>query len=113
MLLAALFVSAGTIHFLRPRIFDSIVPPYVPMSPRAATLISGAAELAGGLGLLHPATRPAARWGLIALLLAVFPANLQMALQAEKFEPIPTWALWVRLPLQPLLAYWVWRSGRR
>lgn len=113
LLLAAIFVSAGTIHFLRPRIFDSIVPPYVPMPPRAATLISGAAELAGGLGLLHPATRPAARWGLLALLLAVFPANLQMALQAGKFEPIPAWALWARLPLQPLLAYWVWRAGRR
>ena len=113
LLLAVLFVSAGALHFLRPRVFDAIVPPYVPLPPRAATLISGAAELAGGLGLLHPATRPAARWGLMALLLAVFPANLQMALEPEKFAPIPTWALWARLPLQPLLAYWVWRAGRR
>ncbi len=112
-LLAAIFVSAGTLHLLRPRVFDSIVPPYVPMPPRAATLISGAAELAGGLGLLHPATRPAARWGLLALLLAVFPANLQMALEPEKFAPIPAWTLWARLPLQPLLMLWVWRAGRR
>lgn len=112
-LLAAIFVAAGTLHVLRPRVFDAIVPPYVPMPPRAATLISGAAELAGGLGLLHPATRPAARWGLLALLLAVFPANVQMALQSEKFAPIPAWALWARLPLQPLLMLWVWRAGRR
>ncbi|AZI43577.1 hypothetical protein EHF33_13155 [Deinococcus psychrotolerans] len=113
LLLAAVFISAGTLHFLRPHIFDSIVPPFVPMPPRTATLISGAAELAGGLGLLHPATRPAARWGLMALLLAVFPANAYMAQNAEEFKPLPAWALWARLPLQPLLAYWVWRAGRR
>ncbi|TSA87375.1 hypothetical protein FNU79_04905 [Deinococcus detaillensis] len=113
LLLAAVFISAGTLHFLRPRIFDSIVPPFVPMPPRTATLISGAAELAGGLGLLHPTTRPAARWGLMALLLAVFPANAYMAQNAEEFKPLPAWALWARLPLQPLLAYWVWMAGRR
>lgn len=113
LLLAALFVGAGTLHFLRPEVFDRIVPPGTPIAPRAATLLSGAAEITGGLGLLHPATRPAARLGLLALLVAVFPANVLMAQHAERFRPLPEWALWVRLPLQPLLMWAVWRAGRR
>jgi uncharacterized membrane protein len=112
LLLAALFTFAGVMHFVRPQPFDAIVPRWVPMPARTATLLSGAAELAGGLGLLHPATRPAARWGLLALLLAVFPANLNMAVNAERFMPLPEWALWLRLPLQPLLMWLVWRAGR-
>ncbi|MBB5236149.1 DoxX family protein [Deinococcus budaensis] len=113
LLLAALFVGAGILHFVKPQPFDRIVPPGLPMAPRAATLLSGAAELLGGLGLLHPATRPVARWGLLALLAAVFPANLFMAQQAERFAPLPAWALWARLPLQPLLMWAVWRAGRQ
>ncbi|ACO47786.1 DoxX family protein [Deinococcus deserti] len=112
VLLAALFISAGMMHFLRPEFFDRIVPPATPMSPRTATLLSGAAELAGGLGLLHPRTRPAARWGLLALLVAVYPANLYMAQDPEKFST-PAWVVWARLPLQPLLMWWVWKTGRR
>lgn len=111
--LAALFVGAGLLHFLNPESFDRIVPPATPMPARTATLLSGAAELLGGLGLLHPATRPAARWGLLALLVAVFPANVGMALHAGRFRPLPEWALWARLPLQPLLMVLVWRAGRR
>ncbi|WP_293914007.1 DoxX family protein [Deinococcus sp.] len=110
--LALLFVSAGLTHFLRPEVFDAVVPPWVPLEPRTATLISGAAELAGGLGLLLPATRPAASWGLIALLLAVFPANIYMAQHPERYVPIPAWALWLRLPLQAALIWWVWNAGR-
>ncbi|GGK18481.1 hypothetical protein GCM10008955_09880 [Deinococcus malanensis] len=110
-LLAALFAGAGVLHFLRPEFFDRIVPPATPMSPRAATLLSGAAELAGGLGLLHPRTRPAARWGLLALLVAVYPANLYMAQAPDKFGT-PAWVTWARLPLQPLLMWWVWNTGR-
>lgn len=112
LLLAALFVGAGVLHFLKPQGFDRIVPPGLPLPARTATLLSGAAELAGGLGLLHPATRPAARWGLLALLVAVFPANVYMAQEAERFRPLPAWALWARLLLQPLLMWAVWRVGR-
>lgn len=112
LLLAALFMGAGALHFLRPEPFDRIVPPGLPFPARTATLLSGAAEIAGGLGLLHPATRPAARPGLLLLLIAVFPANVLMALQAERFAPLPAWALWARLPLQPLLMGAVWRAGR-
>lgn len=109
--LAALFVAAGVLHFVAPAFFDRIVPPWVPLSPRAATLLSGAAEIAGGLGLLHPRTRPAARVGLLALLALVFPANVHMALHAERFGVSPAVA-WGRLPLQPLLMWAVWRAGR-
>ncbi|UBV41936.1 hypothetical protein LAJ19_09815 [Deinococcus taeanensis] len=111
LLLATLFITAGALHFITPRFFDRIVPPWVPMTPRAATLLSGAAELMGGLGLLHPATRPAARWGLLALLAAVFPANVWMAQDPERFRVSPAVA-WGRLPLQPLLLWAVWRAGR-
>lgn len=105
------FSAIGALHFLRPEFFDRIVPPWVPMTPRTATLVSGAAEIAGGLGLLYPATRPAARWGLLALLAAVFPANLYMAQHPAKFGT-PPWVALARLPLQPLLAWWVYRAGR-
>ncbi|GGL13346.1 DoxX family protein [Deinococcus radiotolerans] len=112
LLLSALFVTAGTLHFVTPTFFDRIVPPWVPMTPRQATVISGAAELLGGLGLLHPGTRPAAHWGLIVLLVAVFPANLWMAQDPPRFHVSPLVA-WGRLPLQPLLIWAVWRAGRR
>lgn len=112
LLLSALFIGAGALHFVTPRPFDSIVPAWVPFPARTATLLSGAAEVLGGLGLLHPATRPAARWGLLALLLAVFPANVNMAQHPQQFG-LPGWALWARLPLQPLLMWAVWRAGRR
>lgn len=112
LVLSTLFAAAGTTHFLRPEPFDHIVPPWVPLTPRAATLVSGAAELAGAAGLLLPATRPAARVGLLALLVAVFPANVHMALHATDFA-VPAWVAWTRLPLQPLLMWLVWRAGRR
>lgn len=113
LLLAALFIGAGILHFVRPEPFDRIVPPGLPLTARTATLLSGAAEMAGGLGLLHPATRPVARLGLLALLIAVFPANIYMAQHAERFRPLPEWSLWARLPLQPLLMGAVWWAGRR
>ncbi|MGI8747317.1 MAG: DoxX family protein [Deinococcus sp.] len=108
--LFALFAVAGSAHLLRPAPFDAIMPGWVPY-PRAATLISGVAEIAGGVGLLFQATRRAASWGLLGLLLAVFPANLNMALSPERYG-LPPWALWARLPLQPLLMGWVWRTGQ-
>ncbi len=111
LLLSALFVTAGTLHFVTPGFFDRIVPPWVPLTARQATLTSGAAELLGGLGLLHPRTRPAARWGLLALLVAVFPANVWMAQDPGRFRVSP-WVAWGRLPLQPLLMWAVWRAGR-
>ncbi|MGI4870577.1 MAG: DoxX family protein [Janthinobacterium lividum] len=102
-LLALLFTAAGILHFVSPQFYLRIMPPYLP-APRLLVQLSGAAELAGGLGLLLPATRRLAGWGLLLLLLAVFPANVytvQLHLAA--------WWAWARLPLQPLLMWWVWR----
>jgi uncharacterized membrane protein len=112
--IAIMFVAAGTAHFLAPAWFDQIMPPGVP-NARAATLLSGAAEIAGGVGVLLPSTRVAAGWGLIALLLAVFPANVHM-LQMASQSNAALWyraALWFRLPLQALLIWWVWRAAVR
>jgi len=108
-LLAALFVGAGLLHFLKPAAYLRVMPPYLP-APELLVLLSGAAEVAGGLGLLWPATRRAAGWGLLALLVAVFPANVYM-LQIHEQLHLPAWALWARLPLQPLLLWGVWRAA--
>lgn len=105
--LALLFVGAGVLHFVRPEIFERIVPPALP-APRLLVLLSGVAEVAGGLGLLLPATRRGAAWGLLALLVAVFPANVYMVGLAEALH-LPAWVLWARLPVQPLLMWAVWR----
>ena len=107
--LALLFVSAGLLHFIRPETFLRIVPPALP-APRLLVLLSGAAEVAGGLGLLLPTTRRLAGWGLLALLVAVFPANVYMVGLAAELH-LPAWVLWARLPLQPLLGWAVWRAA--
>ncbi len=113
-LCAALFLVAGALHFLVPGPYRAIVPAWL---PRADLLVagSGAAELAGGAGLLlGPAWRRAAGWGLLLLLVAVFPANVEM-LRLGRERGVSTGAealLWLRLPLQPLLMVWVGRVSR-
>ena len=109
--MAALFLGAGMLHFVHPAPYLRIMPPALP-APRLLVLLSGVAEVAGGLGLLLPATRRAATWGLLALLLAVFPANIYM-LQIHEQLHLWAWVAWARLPLQPLLMWWVWRVGAR
>jgi uncharacterized membrane protein len=111
--LAAFFSSAGVLHFVRPKPYEAIVPP--PFPKRESVAISGVAEVVGGLAVLHPATRRLGRWWLLALLLAVFPANVWMAVSPEKvpglnLEKMPRPLLWARLPLQPLAMLWVWRA---
>jgi uncharacterized membrane protein len=113
--LAAFFVVAGANHFANPRAYESIVPPSLASRKKEINLISGAAEIAGGLAVMHPATRRAGRWWLLALLVAVFPANVHMAVSPEQvpgldLKKIPRWALWARLPLQPLAMLWTWRA---
>lgn len=112
--LAAFFVAAGVLHFVRPGMYERIMPPELP-AHRELVLISGAAEVAGGLGVLVPPLRRAAGWGLIALLAAVFPANVHMAVRPEQVSGlrIPRPLLWVRLPLQGLAIWWVWRATLR
>ena len=95
------FVLAGAMHFVIPRAYRRIVPPYLP-SPKALVYASGVAEIAGGAGLIPEATRRPAGWWLIATLVAVFPANLHMALHPDEFPKVPGGpaSLWARLPLQ-------------
>jgi uncharacterized membrane protein len=106
----AIYVTAGLLHFLKPRMYEAIMPDHLP-AHRELVLASGAAEMAGGAGLLIDRTkRPAGLW-LIATLLAVFPANLHMALHPERYKRFPRWALYARLPVQALLATHVWRTS--
>lgn len=109
MLTGITFIVAGILHFTHTRVYERIMPPYVPMH-RESVLVSGAAEIAGGAAILAPQTRPFARWWLIALLVAVFPANLHMALNPKDYKQIPAWALWLRLPGQLLFGWSVWRA---
>jgi uncharacterized membrane protein len=114
VLLAMIFCVAGTMHFVAPAPFVRIVPAWLP-SPALLVFVSGVAEIAGGVGILLPATRVAAGWGLIALLVAVFPANIRMLQDAHAARASAIWQslLVLRLPLQPLLVYWVWRAAVR
>ena len=103
-LLAAIFVFAGVSHFLWSRFYEKIVPPYLP-SPHLLVVISGIAEIVLGVLLVVPGTSRLAAFGLIALLIAVSPANIHMALHPDRFHLSPT-ALWIRLPLQLVLIAW-------
>jgi len=113
--LAAFFTFTGTMHFLRPRFFEAIVPPAIEAQRKEVVAISGAAEIAGAALVLPPVSRQLGRWWLLALLVAVFPANVHMAANPEQIRGLdmrkfPRWALWARLPLQPLAMIWVWRA---
>ena len=106
------FMATGALHLLRPRQYEAIMPPYVP-AHREMVIISGWAEAVGGLAILTPGLRRAARAWMLALLIAVFPANLHMALHPDEIRGLPTiprWLLWARLPVQALVMLWVVRA---
>ena len=109
-----LFIIAGALHFAFPESYEAMMPAYLP-AHRELVYVSGIAEIAGGAGLMHPNTRPwAGRW-LVATLVAVFPANLNMALNPERYAghvPGGEPALIARLPLQLALIAWVRRAAQ-
>ena len=113
MLLGLLFVGAGALHFLAPGAYERIMPPYLPLH-RELVYLSGTLEVLGGLGLFPERTRAVAGIGLVLLLIAVWPANLQMLLDARAAGKPSWWValLWARMPLQLLLIAWVWRVSR-
>ena len=111
-LLGVTFLATGALHFLRPRIFEAIVPDYLP-AQRELVYASGVAEIVGGAGVLYSKTARAAGWWLIATLLAIFPANVEMAVHAERFKQFPAPLLWARLPLQGVLIAWAWLTAAR
>ncbi len=104
---------AGLLHFAAPEVYERIMPPYLPFH-RELVYLSGACEVLGGLGLFPNRTRRAAGIGLILLLAAVLPANVQMLLDARAAEKPSWWValLWLRLPLQLALVAWVWKVSR-
>jgi uncharacterized membrane protein len=112
-LLALLMLAAGTFHFAHPEPFVAIVPDYLP-HPLALVYVSGCFEILGGLGLLIPRVSRQAAWGLIALFVAVFPANVNMALHqlpiGGEVHPIGNW---LRLPLQAVLIVWAYWFTKR
>lgn len=113
VVLGVLFVLAGLLHFVVPEYYQAIMPPYIP-TPATLVAVSGLAEMAGGVGLLLPRWRQAAGIGLVVLLLAVLPANVEMLRQGRErgIPGILEALLWLRLPVQGLLMWWVWRLSR-
>jgi uncharacterized membrane protein len=109
---AGFWILAGTMHFVIPRQYEAIVPRRLADRRKEIVVASGLAELAGGLAVLPDSTRRAARWWLLATLVAVYPANIEMALYPERFPKIPAPALWARLPVQALFALLTWRGTR-
>ncbi|HEX8318227.1 DoxX family protein [Longimicrobium sp.] len=117
MVLAAIFVVAGVLHFAITDMYVRVMPPYLPW-PRELVMVSGVCQVAGGVGLCMPRLRRAAGWGLVLLLVAVWPANLQMYADARASgDPLlGVMLLLLRLPLQLVLIWWVWKAaglGRR
>jgi uncharacterized membrane protein len=109
-LFASLFVFAGVMHFVNEEFFLRIMPPYLPWH-RELVAISGLFEIALGIGLLIPRTQSLSAWGLIALLIAVFPANIHLYLN-QQILPAPHWVHAFRLVLQGGLILWAWSYTR-
>ena len=110
-LLGIAFITAGIIHFVRPDFYVKIMPPYLAWHLELV-YISGVAEAVLGIMVLIPKCRWLGAWGLIALLIAVFPANIHMALNPQEFPGISPVLLWLRLPLQFVLIAWAyWFTG--
>ena len=112
--MSAVYVVAGVMHFVVPELYVQIVPPYLPFA-LGLVYVSGVAEAVLGVGLLFERTRRLAAWGIIALLVAIFPANLYMATSDVVIQGAPEGiadpseaSRWGRLPLQAVLIAWAW-----
>jgi uncharacterized membrane protein len=107
ILMALLFIALGINHFYNPDIYLRIMPPYLPW-PMFLQYLAGFFEFVLGVLLLFPKYTRLAAWGLIALLIAVYPANIHMAVNSHLYPDLPVWFHWVRLPLQFVLIAWAW-----
>ena len=105
---AAFYVYAGYAHYSKPWFFYKITPPILQKWKKPINVIVGIAEVLGGIGLLIPQTRPLAAWGIILLLIAVYPANIYMATSRGAGMKINQTFLWIRLPLQFVLMAWAY-----
>jgi uncharacterized membrane protein len=109
---ALFWIVGGALHFVIPRQFESFVPLRLGRWRKELVVASAIAEIAGGIAVLPDRTRRFARWWLLATLVAVYPANISMALNSKNYPDIPAPALWARLPLQFLFARNAWRGTR-
>ena len=107
-LMALLYIGAGINHFRKPGMYIKIIPPLF-KNPKLINILSGAAEIILGILLILPLTKRFAAWGIIALLIAVFPANLYMLQNKKAGFGLPRWILFVRLPLQLVLIIWAFQ----
>lgn len=110
-LMAAGFMLAGLLHFIVPKGYLRIMPPWLPYHVPLVAL-SGMCEILGGVLLMQQSTRAAGAWFIIAILIAVFPANVQMAVNFYQRHNPYLWLAILRLPLQPLLIWWAWMYTR-
>ena len=110
-LMAALYIGAGVWHFVRPRLYLRIMPPWLPAHDFLVAA-SGVAEIALGIGLLFPATRAYAAWGIIAMLVAFLLVHVDMAVRPGADMGLPSWALYLRILLQGGLIYWAYAFTR-
>lgn len=110
-LLALFFVVGGVNHFVNPDFYLPMMPPYLPAHSELV-FWSGVFEILGGVAVLVPATRALAGWGLILLLIAVYPANIHMALHPDQFPDVSKAALYARLPFQFLFIAWAYWATR-
>jgi uncharacterized membrane protein len=111
VILAVSIIIVGITHFAVPEPYVKIMPPQLPY-PLGLVYLSGFYEILGGIGLLVPPVSQAAAWGLILLFIAVFPANINMAVNHIKIETIPysdsPWVQAIRLPFQAVFIAWAW-----
>lgn len=105
------FVATGVLHFLRPKMYEAIMPDYLP-AHRELVYASGVTEAVGGLAVLHPRTRAFGGWLLVLTIIGVYPANVHMALHPERYPQVPKAALYARLPLQLPMLLWAWRMAK-
>ena len=109
----SLFYTAGGLnHFVHSGMYVAIMPPHY-RHPLGWVQFTGAAEIAGAIGLLVPETRRAAAWGIIAMLVGYYDVHIYMVMHPERFASLPLWALYARLPLQLVLIAWAWLYARR
>ncbi len=106
-IMAVLYILAGANHFLNPKFYLHIIPPYIPWH-KAMNYISGAIEIVLGILLLYPPYSTLAAWGIILLLIAVFPANVYHLTSSHPKKGIPKWVLYLRLPFQGVFILWAW-----
>lgn len=107
-IMGGFFVFAGVMHFAKPKFFLRIIPPILPFK-EWINWITGVAEITMGVGLLIPLYQQQAAWGIIAILIVVFPANIYQLIAKGAGMKVPMWALWLRLPIQFVLIWWAYQ----